>query len=81
VSRSLLGPLFFFEGDGDSGVRRKPDAVALYIGDETFVDVVRVSLVGTQPAVVLFVSLMRRPAIASTVPTWTPSAPITFIPE
>jgi hypothetical protein len=69
------------EGDGDGGVRRKPDAVALCTGDETFADVVRVSLVGTQPVVVLFVSLMRRSAIASTVPTWTPSAPITFIPE
>src|SRR5262249_29990680 len=50
----------------------------LYVGHEAAVDVVMMAFVPTLPLSAL-VNLMRFSSTRSTVPTWTPSAPITSI--
>ena len=74
----LLLLFFLLHGDRDGSVRRQADLVAFHLGDQVLVDEVMMSPVAALAAV-----LLRQFDLAafdlSTVPMWTPSAPITSI--
>ena len=71
-----LSRRLFLERHGHRRVRREANPLPLDVGDQPEVDEMRVALVLALAAVALR-SLMRPLKTPSTVPTWTPSAPIT----